>query len=97
MTDPIAIAAKLSPDADADADDKSGNVEETKVSQEESKVAANQRLKDHRQFEFLRTTKYSEYYQRLIPNKHLKSIQADDARIYGGRFTQKGNLYYCSS
>jgi len=50
MTDPIAIATKLSPDADADADadDKSGNVEETKVSQEESKVAANQRLKDHR-------------------------------------------------
>ena len=46
MTDPIATAAKLSPDADAD--DKSGNVEETKVSQEESKVAANQRLKDHR-------------------------------------------------
>lgn len=64
---------------------------------EESKTSINQRLKDQRIFEFVRQTKYSEYYQRLIPNKHLRSIQADDARIYGGRFTTKGNLYYCSS
>ena len=80
--------------------------EETKVqsppndadeSMEETKIAASQRLEDHRKFEFCTTTKYSEYYQRLIPNKHLKSIRADAARIYGGRFTTKGNLYYCSS
>jgi len=33
----------------------------------------------------------------LIPNRHFKSIQADQSRIYGGRFTASGNLYYCSS
>ena len=37
------------------------------------------------------------YYQHLIPNAHFKSIRADEARIYGGRFTQAGNMYYCSS
>ena len=47
--------------------------------------------------EFMRPGKYTDYYQRLIPNKHLRSLRADDARIYGGRFTTKGNLYYCSS
>lgn len=68
MDDPISMAAKLSLDEDK------GGAEESKASLEESKTAANQRLKDQRQFEFLRTTKFSDYYQRLIPNKHLKSI-----------------------
>jgi len=39
----------------------------------------------------------AQYYQHLIPNSHLRSIRADEARIYGGRFTQAGNMYYCSS
>ena len=78
-------------------DSLDGDKEETKENQEESKAAANQRLKDHRMFEFLCTTKYSEFYQRLIPNKLFKTISVDEARVYGGRFTQKGNLYYCSS
>jgi len=39
----------------------------------------------------------AQYYQHLIPNAHFKSINADEARIYGGRFTQAGNMYYCSS
>ena len=81
------------PDKDDGADDE----ESKQQREEETKAAANQRLKDHRMFEFMRTTKYSEYYQRLIPNKHFRGFRADDARIYGGRFTQKGNLYYCSS
>jgi hypothetical protein len=53
--------------------------------------------KDRRIRDFVVTTKYSDFYQQLIPNKHYKAIRADQSRIYGGRFTGKGNYYYCSS
>jgi hypothetical protein len=45
----------------------------------------------------LNQTESSTFYQHLIPNKHFKAIKADNERIYGGRFTTAGNLYYCSS
>lgn len=45
----------------------------------------------------LQNTESSSFYQHLIPNKHFKAIRADTDRIYGGRFTSAGNLYYCSS
>lgn len=80
-----------------DKDKDAGESEQPEESKEQKEAAANQLLEDHRKFEFCTTTKYSDYYQRLIPNKHYRSIRADNARIYGGRFTTKGNLYYCSS
>ena len=60
---------------ETEAAEANGAIAEDKtVDPEESKASINQRLKDQRIFEFVRQTKYSEYYQRLIPNKHLRSI-----------------------
>ena len=70
--------------------------EESKVSSEdegESKIA----IKTFREREFLTETKYSAIYQNSIPNKHYKSIDADESRVFCGRFTSRGNLYYCST
>lgn len=66
--------------------------EEDQKKQEQMDLEKEKRIRD-----FVVTTKYSDFYQQLIPNKHFKSIRADDSRIYGGRFTLKGNYYYCSS
>jgi WD repeat-containing protein 23 len=32
-----------------------------------------------------------------VPNKLDSRIPFDDSRVYGGQYTSKGNLYYCSS
>ena len=39
----------------------------------------------------------SHLYEHLLPNKHLKEVEIDESRVYCGRFSTKGNLYYCSS
>jgi hypothetical protein len=36
-------------------------------------------------------------HQNLVPNSLYQQFNVSDSRIYGGRFTRKGNLYYCSS
>jgi hypothetical protein len=41
--------------------------------------------------------KSSNLYQNLIPNSLYQSHTISDTRVYGGRFTLKGNMYYCSS
>jgi len=41
--------------------------------------------------------KNNKFLSEEVPNKHDYTIHVDDTRIYGGRFTSKGNLYYCSS
>ena len=45
----------------------------------------------------MKLTKKSKLLSEMVPNRHESSVQVDDTRIYGGRFTSKGNLYYCSS
>ena len=85
---------KESEEPESKQEEKNGETEEeTKQREGEEK----ERVKEQRIHDLVNTTKYSEFYQRLIPNKHFKEIPADDARVYGGRFTAKGNLYYCSS
>ena len=36
-------------------------------------------------------------YQSMIPTTLAQRHQVSDTRVYGGRFTSRGNLYYCSS
>ena len=45
----------------------------------------------------VKLNKKSRLLSELVPNKHSSNIQVDDTRLYGGRFTSQGNLYYCSS
>jgi len=39
----------------------------------------------------------AEMYQYILPNAHYRQYPMCDSRVYGGRFTSRGNLYYCSS
>lgn len=39
----------------------------------------------------------SEIYQNMIPTKLYAQHIVSDTRVYGGRFTSRGNYYYCSS
>lgn len=39
----------------------------------------------------------AEIYQDMIPTALDSRHLASDTRVYGGRFTSLGNLYYCSS
>lgn len=70
--------------------------EKEKEEAEKLRAIEEQRTKRER-LSLLHNTESSLYYQHMIPNKHFKSIRADSDRIYGGRFTSAGNLYYCSS
>ena len=60
--------------------------EETK---DESLVCANNKI--------ARLDEKAKFISEKVPNSHASTIKVDDWRIYGGRFTSKGNLYYCSS
>lgn len=39
----------------------------------------------------------TQFLSEQVPNKLEYTINVDNSRVYGGRFTSKGNLYYCSS
>ena len=66
-------------------------------SPESANLNADRSLKEERTKEFFISSKSSDFYQTLIPNKHYKSIFADSTRLFCGQFTAKGNMYYCSS
>jgi hypothetical protein len=39
----------------------------------------------------------TKFTSEMVPNCLKYKLAVDSTRIYGGRFTSKGNLYYCSS
>ena len=44
--------------------------------------------------EIVKLTDKQKFISEQVPNKMNYSIDIDSSRVYGGRFTSKGNIYY---
>lgn len=65
-----------------------------KKNEEEVKIV---KSKDNHAEDIIKLDEKSRLMSEQIPNKLNSRIQFDNSRVYGGQYTSKGNLYYCSS
>eukprot|EP00347_Sterkiella_histriomuscorum_P003371 403364552 len=76
----------------------SRNAEEEKKEQAQKTTALIDDLKLRQErLQRFTMTEDAEFYQSILPNTLYKQYNASDSRVYGGKFTSRGNLYYSSS
>jgi WD repeat-containing protein 23 len=72
------------------------SIDEESVLEEQARKKEQKILKQSR-MEMFSISDEAGFYQYILPNEHYQSIQCCNSRVYGGRFTSRGNIYYCSS